>query len=233
MGIFVLVAIALGLLVGFLSVEFPEALADDDNRLRLIIAVLWLGVVLTTVIAQVRRGQLGTMLRYALTWILIFLGIITVYAFRDEFGFVKDRVVAEILPQRGTVSSKAEPGGETSVSFRSRSGGHFVVEAVIRGETIRFMVDTGASDVVLTPADAQRIGLHPATLSYTQRYSTANGIVMGAPVTLDRVRVGPIEVANVRASVNQAPMAGSLLGMSFLNRLAGYEVRDGVLTLKQ
>jgi aspartyl protease family protein len=232
-GIFLVVAVALGLLVGFLSVEFPEALADDDNRLRLVIAVLWLGVLLTAVIAQVRRGQLGVMLRYALTWILIFLGIVTAYAFRDEFGFVKDRVVAEVLPQRGTVASKSEPGGETSVSFRSRSGGHFVVEAVIRGETIRFMVDTGASDVVLTPADAQRIGLHPATLNYTQRYNTANGIVMGAPVTLDRVQIGPIDVANVRASVNKAPMAGSLLGMSFLNRLAGYEVRNGVLTLKQ
>lgn len=233
MALFLAVAIALGLLVGFLSVEFPEALADGDTRLRIIISVLWLGLLLTTVIAQVKRGQLGIMLRYALTWILIFLGVVTVYAFRNEFGFVKDRVVAEILPQRGTVLSKPEPGGETSVSFRSRSGGHFVVEAIIRGETIRFMVDTGASDVVLTPADAQRIGLHPATLNFTQRYNTANGIVMGAPVTLDRVQIGPIEVANVRASVNKAPMAGSLLGMSFLNRLSGYDVRDGVLTLKQ
>lgn len=233
MGLFLAVAVGLGLLVGFLSVEFPEALADGDNRLRLVIAVLWLGVLLTAVLAQARRGQLGIMLRYALTWILIFLGIVTAYAFRDEFGFVKDRVIAELLPQRGTVTTKAEPGAEASVSFRSRSGGHFVVEAVIRGETIRFMVDTGASDVVLTPADAQRIGLHPATLSYTQRYNTANGIVLGAPVTLDQVRIGPIVVDTVRASVNQAPMAGSLLGMTFLNRLSGYEVRDGVLTLRQ
>lgn len=237
MAIFLVVAVALGLLVGFLSVEFPEVLADSDNQLRVVIAVVWLGVLLTAVVAQVQRGQVGLMLRYTLTWILIFLGIVTVYAFRQEFGFVKDRVVAEVLPQRGLTQSKPDSastgGGEASISFRSRYGGHFVVDAVIRGETVRFLVDTGASDVVLTPTDAQRIGLHPATLNYTQRYNTANGVVMGAPVTLDRVRIGPIEVANVRASVNRAPMQGSLLGMSFLNRLAGYEVRDGVLTFKQ
>jgi len=230
---FIGVAVLLGLLVGFLSSEFPEALADDDNRLRLVIAVLWATTLATVLIAQVRRGQIGLLLRYALTWILIFLAILTVYAFRGEFGFVKDRVIAELMPQRGIAVQPAEPGREASISFRARSGGHFVVEAVVDGTDVRFLVDTGASAIILSADDARRIGINPAALTYTERYSTANGVILAAPVRLNRVRVGPIEVEDVRASVTRSGMAGSLLGMSFLNRLTSYEVRDGVLTLRQ
>lgn len=230
---FIGVAVLLGLLIGYLSAEFPDALQDDDNRLRLAIAVLWLVTVATVVVAQIRRGQLGAMLRYAVAWILIFLGLLTVYAFRGEFGFLKDRIVAELLPQRGAAVQPAEPGREASISFRSRQGGHFVVEARVNGADIRFMVDTGASAVVLSAADARRIGINPEALNYTERYSTANGIVHAAPVRLDRVQVGPIEVEDVRASVTRNGMIGSLLGMSFLGRLSSYEVRDGVLTFKQ
>ena len=101
----------------------------------------------------------------------------------------------------------------------------------MNGVALRFLVDTGASDVVLGPADARRLGFDVAALDYSRRYRTANGVVFGAPVTLDRVRVGPIALDDVRASVNGAEMARSLLGMSFLGRLKGYEVSDDVLTL--
>lgn len=225
-------AIALGLLVGYLSVEFPDVLGDPDTRLRAIIATLWLGVVGSSVILQLRQGGIGRMLRYAIAWIAIFLVVLTVYAFRAEFGFVRDRVIAELVPQRG-MDARSGPGGEASISFQPRGGGHYVVDALVNGTSIRFMVDTGASDVVLTQADARRIGINPESLSYTQRYNSANGVVRGAPIRLGRVQIGPIEVQDVRASVNQQPMQGSLLGMSFLNRLSGYEVRDGVLTLRQ
>ena len=82
-------------------------------------------------------------------------------------------------------------------------------------------------------ADARRLGFDPDALAYTQVYSTANGTVRGAPVILREVAVGPIRVRDVAASVNDAPMAGSLLGMSFLGRLSAYEVSNGSLTLRQ
>ena len=231
---------ALGLMIAYLSVEFPEALDDENNRLRLTVAVLWIALVGGSLVARARGGGMGLLLGNLAIWMFVGLGLLTLYSFRAELGSLKDRVTAELLPHRG-VSAPPPPSAvqrmpaETGhrVSFRMRDSGHFVVEAKVNGTPIRFLVDTGASHVVLTPSDARRIGLNPNALNYTQRYNTANGVGEGAPVRLDRVTVGPIELENVRASVNRAEMAGSLLGMSFLGRLGGYEVRDGTLTLRQ
>ena len=73
--------------------------------------------------------------------------------------------------------------------------------------------------------------LIPPGSATVRSYSTANGIGRGAPVRLDRIMLGPIDLVNVRASINEAAMDRSLLGMSFLNRIGGYQVRGEVLTL--
>ena len=147
------------------------------------------------------------------------------YAYRFDLQSIGERLLSELVPGLGVVED-----GE--VSFRASAGGHFVVEAEVDGVTLRLLVDTGASDVVLSPADAGRLGFALESLSFTKRYRTANGVVFGAPVRLNRVRIGPISVSDVAASVNGAPMARSLLGMSFLDRLSGYEVRNGTLVLR-
>jgi aspartyl protease family protein len=236
-------AVLVGALIAYLSVEFPEALDDENTRLRLVVGALWLALVGGAFVAHSSRTGMGLLFRNLAVWAFIGLGLLTLYSFRAEFGWLKDRVMAELLPHRGTTAASSAPPPapaarapvETGhrVSFRAREGGHFVVEARVNGTPIRFLVDTGASEVVLTPSDARRIGLNPNALSYTQRYRTANGIGEGAPIRLNRIAVGPIEVEDVRASVNRTEMGGSLLGMTFLGRLSGYEVRDGVLTLRQ
>ena len=106
-----------------------------------------------------------------------------------------------------------------------------MVEALVDGTALRFLVDTGATDVVLSPADAQRLGFDLSSLSFTQLYNTANGTVRGAPVRLRNVSLGPIQLRDVRASINEAPMRSSLLGMSFLGRLSSFEIRGDSLTL--
>jgi aspartyl protease family protein len=98
---------------------------------------------------------------------------------------------------------------------------------------MRFLVDTGASEVMLSPADARRLGYEPAALAYTRLYQTANGTVRGAPVTIPEIVIGPIRLTNVEASVNEHETEGSLLGMSFLGRLSGYQVNGNTLTLRQ
>ena len=123
--------------------------------------------------------------------------------------------------------------GDAAISFRANAQGHFVVEADVDGTALRFLVDTGASDVSLSPADAERLGFDLAGLDYTRRYRTANGMIRGAPVRLARVAIGPIVLDDVRASVNEAAMKHSLLGMSFLERLSGYEVARETLTLRR
>ena len=109
--------------------------------------------------------------------------------------------------------------------------GQYTVIAEVDGTDVRFLVDTGASSVVLTTKDAERIGLEPEDLDYTQVYQTANGKIRAAPVTLEEIRIGPVEVDEVAASVNESPMGISLLGMTFLGRLEGYQVQDGDLIL--
>jgi clan AA aspartic protease (TIGR02281 family) len=111
-------------------------------------------------------------------------------------------------------------------------GGHFLIDAVVNGAPVDFLVDTGASNIVLTLADAERLGLQPETLRFSQRFATANGEVRGAPVVLREIRVGQFSLFDVPASVNEAPLRVSLLGMSFLERLNGYEVNGRRLILR-
>lgn len=112
------------------------------------------------------------------------------------------------------------------------SHGHFLVEAHINGTPIDFLVDTGASEVVLNMRDAAKLGFRAGNLNFSQRFRSANGVVRAAPVTLRELRIGQLQLFDLRASVNEAPLDISLLGMSFLRRLRSYEVVAGRLILR-
>ena len=102
--------------------------------------------------------------------------------------------------------------------------GHFLVTAEVEDVEILFLVDTGASQIILTVEDAERLGHNVEFLEFSDRFQTANGTIRGAPLQLTDLRIGDMEITDLRASVIQAPMSISLLGMSFLSRLEGYEV---------
>ena len=140
----------------------------------------------------------------------------------------------ETAPKHSAVRQRHAPdaGGDLEYVVEAGPGGHYLIEAVVNGAPITFLVDTGASDVVLTMDDAERMGLHPRTLRFTQRFATANGEVRGAPVVLREIRIGQFRLFDVPASVNEAPLRVSLLGMSFLEQLNGYEVAGGRLILR-
>ena len=125
-----------------------------------------------------------------------------------------------------------ESDGDLEYVIEAGPGGHFLIDVSVNGTPVTFLVDTGASDIVLTTEDASRIGLQPRTLRYTQRFATANGEVRGAPVVLREMRIGQFRLFDVPASVNEAPLAVSLLGMSFLDQLNGYQVANGRLILR-
>jgi clan AA aspartic protease (TIGR02281 family) len=108
--------------------------------------------------------------------------------------------------------------------------GHFLVEAVVNGVPIDFMVDTGASHVVLSLQDARKLGF--TQLQFTEEFQSANGTVRAAPVELRELRIGQLSLFDLEASVNGGPLPISLLGMSFLQRLSSYEVARGRLILR-
>jgi aspartyl protease family protein len=110
--------------------------------------------------------------------------------------------------------------------------GHFLIEAVVNGVPIDFMVDTGASHVVLSLQDARRLGFTPTNLHFTQKFQSANGTVRAAPVELRELRIGQLRLFDLEASVNGGPLPISLLGMSFLQRLSSYEVARDRLILR-
>ena len=110
---------------------------------------------------------------------------------------------------------------------------HFHLTLEVNGQNVRFIVDTGASDIVLTQEDATRVGLDVDTLAYLGRASTANGVVETASVVLDQIALGDLVDRDVRASVNGGEMFGSLLGMSYLNRFSEISIRRDRLVLKR
>lgn len=127
--------------------------------------------------------------------------------------------------------ARATAAGAEMVIGPGRNG-HFMVTAEIADVEIRFLVDTGASQVILTTEDAERLGHDLDSLEFSDRFQTANGTIRGAPLVLPELRIGDLEIAEVRASVIRAPMTASLLGMSFLSRLDGYEVGEEGLILR-
>jgi clan AA aspartic protease (TIGR02281 family) len=125
-----------------------------------------------------------------------------------------------------------DSAGDIEQIIEAGRHGHFLLKAVVNGVPINFMVDTGASHVVLTIPDARRIGFTANDLEFTQEFQSANGTVRAAPVKLRELRIGQFSLYGLEASVNGGPLPISLLGMSFLQRLRSYEVADGRLILR-
>lgn len=220
---FLAFGLALTVLVVYLFQRFPGAI-DSGNAPNFVYGLLLVALVGSSVVVHF-RARPGTALKQATAWIAIGIVLVIGYSYRDVFGDLQARLSGELLPSQGQAI------GDEAVMFRARDDGHFHIEAMVDGERILFLVDTGASDVVLTREDARRLGLDPDSLSYSQPYNTANGIGYGAPVRINEIVIGPIRLTDVQGSVNDAPMDRSLLGMSFLGRLGAYEVRGDQLTL--
>ncbi len=120
-----------------------------------------------------------------------------------------------------------------SISLPRGAGGHFLTDGLVDGRRIEFIVDTGASMIALRERDAARLGFHPSQREFTLKIQTANGVVLAAPVDVNRVEVGDLIVRNVRAIVlpDQA-LAQNLLGMSFLSQVR-WQYQGNRLVLEQ
>jgi aspartyl protease family protein len=178
------------------------------------------------------RGRAGPMLRDAVTWLALGLGLVTLYAYKDELLPIAARVVGELVPG-SAMTVEESSGGATEVRIRKRLDGHFTANVKVNGGAVSMIVDTGASTIVLRPADARKAGIDPDTLTYRVPVLTANGRTMAARIRLDTVAIGPLDRKKVDALVAQpGALSQSLLGMSFLSRLRSYEFSGDFLRLR-
>lgn len=165
-------------------------------------------------------------MKHALVWAAIALCLVLAYSYRDALGSIGSRLGGELLPSKPTVTASGD------VELRASSNGHFQADALINGVKVRLMVDTGASFLALASGDAVRLGIDLDRLTYNRPVMTANGRTYVASVYLDDVEVGGIHVRDIAATVHRDGLDQSLLGMSFLDRLNGFERRGDRLILR-
>ena len=166
------------------------------------------------------RDGIGTKLKQMLAWVFIFIGVIAAYGLWED-------VRGTMQPSFARVTSEGE------IVVPRAPDGHYYLTLRVNDKPIEFLVDTGATDVVLTQADARRVGIDVDKLAFYGRAMTANGPVRTAPTTLDKVAVGDIVDTNLTAWVNEGEMSQSLLGMAYLQRWSKIEIANRGLLLQR
>ena len=190
---------------------------DFEQFPRLVYLLLLLTAVGGWFIAE-NRASLGRSLRMFLAWGLIFLGVVAVYGLWGD-------IRRDLVPRQSVLSDGL------SIHVPRGPGGHFFLQVDVNGTPVDFIVDTGATEVVLSLEDARRAGFDPDSLAFLGTARTANGPVKTAFATADVMSLGPVRFNRVRVAVNSGDMDDSLLGMSFLSRFERLEISDDGLIL--
>ena len=190
---------------------------DGDSIGRVIYLVLLLLVVGGWFFAQ-NRQRLNKTLQQAVLWLFLFAGMVIIYGLRDDLR-------RAVMP-RSTISVQGD-----RIIINRAADRHFYVTLKLNDEPVLFVVDTGATNMVLSRDDARRIGIDPDKLVYYATAQTANGTVRTARVRLETVELAGKVDRNVTAWVNDGQMDGSLLGMSYLTRFSKIEINGDKMIL--
>lgn len=189
-----------------------------NGTVEQLVYLVILGTVLTGWILIEHRKALSRLVRTAFAWGFIFVGVIAAYGLWSD---IRD----DLAPRQAVLNDGAQ------IEVPRGLDGHYYLTLELNDRPVRFVVDTGASDIVLTQADAARIGIDPGALSYIGVANTANGQVPIARALVDRISIGPVTDENVRVSVNAGEMDTSLLGMRYLQRFERLEITGNRLIL--
>ena len=210
-------------LVYLLNKQFPYILNKKDNYMAIVQLLLILAVVGMGIFRKRISGSFA--LTSLASWLCIALVLVAGYSYQAELKGVFYRIKGNLLPSSGIQTSS------NTMTFYKDNGGHFLINATINRQVVQFLLDTGASKIMLTQADAIRVGIDVAKLKYDTRISTANGVAYAAFVTIPRIEIGTIYVTDIEAYISspEAHTDISLLGMNFLTKLKKYEIYDNTL----
>lgn len=213
--------------LALLAARRPDGLdVEHGVDLAALIGKIGFLVLIAGALLSLFRDRFAQAAQWAMLWAAIGLLLVVGYAFRQDLRDLADRGMAAFS------SGRAATHGRVVEIPRGRAG-EFQVSTQVNGAAVAMVLDTGASAVVLTHDAAKAAGLPMDFIRYTVNVDTANGRAQAAAVTLDRLAVGGIVERSVPALIAQpGQLKTSLLGMSFLNRLDGWEVRSGKLVMR-
>lgn len=173
--------------------------------------------------------------RIALHAAVLMAGFLIVLMVLDHFEFFDRDFSSRQRPDpsvNATISTSQRPSNGKEIVIERAADGHFWLEAYVNDERLTFMVDTGATVVILSPRAADALGFDFWEEEFTMAVKTPTGVYAMAPVRLDVIEVGDsIEVFNVQGAVLNKGVDISLLGLSFLNKLSSYKFSGDELTL--
>ena len=176
------------------------------------------------------------MVRNAILFVCFVVGAVALFGAMGDsllnWAVADDVVPAAAVPDDPNQSSGDAPeaGGTAIVQD---GNGHYRATVLVNGSSLSMIVDTGASQVVLTQGDARLVGISLADGQYSGRATTAAGQIAVASIVLDRISVNGVERRGVPALVARGPgLPASLLGQSYLNRLSEVRIADGQMTLR-
>ncbi|MBO9124546.1 MULTISPECIES: TIGR02281 family clan AA aspartic protease [unclassified Rhizobium] len=222
--------LGIGLLILLFNHDSPKILGVRTDDFGRMLYLLPIALMLAAGIWG-RRISVGETMRHMMIWLVLILGLATVYLYRYDALSVGNRLLAGLIPGRAVVVTTSEGGKE--VILHKLLNGHFEADVEINGQTITMLVDTGASMIALSREDAERVGIIPDNLTYSMSVMTANGRAQAAPVTLSEVAIGPIVRNNVAGSVAEdGRLDQSLLGMSFLETLGSLQMQTDELRMR-
>lgn len=195
----------------------------SSDQIAQIVYLVLLGTVLASYALVAMRRQLGQFVRMLLLWGLLFVGVMA------GWGLWQSVMVPSFTVQQT---------GEEAIELRRGRDGAYRLTLQVTGregmepQPIHFIVDTGATDIVLTREDATALGFAEDDLAFLGTARTANGLVRTAQVRLEGVHLGEHQHRDIRALVNEGELHVSLLGMTFLSRFARIEMTGDRLRLE-
>lgn len=161
-------------------------------------------------------------LKNLVIWLLIIITVAMV--FDSQKSKLNDSFLRTFLPHKGKVQ------GNGSIEFTKSRDGHFYIQAQVNNRNITFLLDTGASDIVLSQKDAVYAGINLQNIRNFKIYETAKGQIEAGVIQIPQIKIGNFVINEVQASVNSYSMSHSLLGMSFL-RYFDFIIKDDRLIL--